>query len=159
MYLIQVYHDVVFWTSTAHNILQHQCEEQPSVPWHVQVVWIVLVPVLNRCHHLVIIGADYLQVLDTKTKSWGKSPIWNKTWWTITAHTLKTIGYRNNPICNPAPGLIWIEPTLGGFIWTGYQFVQYWVKVFVLSCWVEILRKNEWLALNTIRAQDPKLPV
>lgn len=62
-HLIEVYHDVALWSSTAHNTLQHQGEEQPSGLRHVQVVGVVLVPVLNRCHHLVIICADYLQVL------------------------------------------------------------------------------------------------
>lgn len=62
-YLIEVYHDVSLWSSAAHSVLQHQCEEQPSGLRHVQVVRVVLVPVLNRCHHLVVIGANYLQVL------------------------------------------------------------------------------------------------
>ena len=63
-YLIQVYHDVALRSSTAHNVLQHQGEEQPSGLRHVQVVGVILVPVLNRCHHLVVICADYLQVLN-----------------------------------------------------------------------------------------------
>lgn len=68
-YLIEVYHDIALRASAAHNILQRQCEEQPPGLRHVQVVGIILVPVLNRCHHLVIICADYLQVLDMKFKS------------------------------------------------------------------------------------------
>lgn len=65
-YLIQVYHDVALGPSAAHDVLQHQGEEQTSGLRHVQVVGVVLVPVLNRCHHLVIISADNLQVLNTQ---------------------------------------------------------------------------------------------
>lgn len=64
-YLIKVYHDVALRSSAAHDALQHQGEEQPSGLRHVQVVGVILVPVLNRCHHLVIVRADDLQVLNT----------------------------------------------------------------------------------------------
>lgn len=64
VYLIQVDHDVALGSSTAHNVLQHQGEQKSSGLRHVQVVGVILVPVLNRCHHLVIIRADYLQVLN-----------------------------------------------------------------------------------------------
>lgn len=63
-YLIEIDHDVALWSFTAHDILQHQGEEQPSGLGHVQVVGLILMPVLNCCHHLVIICADDLQVLN-----------------------------------------------------------------------------------------------
>lgn len=63
-HLIEIYHDVAFRSSAAHHTLKHQSEEQPPRLRHIQVVGIVLVPVLNRCRHLVIICADYLQVLN-----------------------------------------------------------------------------------------------
>lgn len=59
-HLIEVYHDVALWSSAAHHTLQHQGEEQPPRLRHVQVVGVILVPVLDRCHHLVIVCADYL---------------------------------------------------------------------------------------------------
>lgn len=63
-HLIEVYHDVALGSSAAHNALQHQREEQAPGLGHVQVVGVVLVPVLDGHHHLVIVGADYLQVLN-----------------------------------------------------------------------------------------------
>lgn len=68
-HLIEVYHDVALGSSTAHDTLEHQSEEQPPRLRHVQVVGVILVPVLNRCHHLVIICADYLQVLNKLNSS------------------------------------------------------------------------------------------
>ncbi len=64
-HLIKVYHDVALRSSAAHYALQHKGEEQPSGLGHVQVVRVILVPVLNCCHHLVIVCADYLQILST----------------------------------------------------------------------------------------------
>lgn len=63
-HLIEVYHDVALGSSAAHNALQHQREEQAPGLGHVKVVGVVLVPVLDGHDHLVIVRADYLQVLN-----------------------------------------------------------------------------------------------
>lgn len=63
-YLVEVNHDVAFGSSAAHHALQHQSEEEPPGLRHVEVIGVVLVPVLNGRHHLVIISADYLEVLN-----------------------------------------------------------------------------------------------
>ena len=63
-YLVEVYHDVALRSTTADHILQHQGEKQPSLLRRVQIVRVVLVPVLDSCHNLVVIRADYLQVLE-----------------------------------------------------------------------------------------------
>lgn len=63
-HLVEVDHDVAFGAPTAHHALQHQSEEEPPGLGHVEVIGIVLVPVLNGCHHLVVISADYLEVLN-----------------------------------------------------------------------------------------------
>lgn len=63
-HLVEVYHDVALGSAAAHDALQHQSEEQAPGFGHVQVVGVVLVPVLDGHHHLVVIRADYLQVLD-----------------------------------------------------------------------------------------------
>lgn len=72
-YFVEVYHDVALRPAAAHNVLQHQGEEQPSGLGHVQVVGVILVPVLNRRHHLVIICADYLQILKIENSFVGVS--------------------------------------------------------------------------------------
>lgn len=63
-HLVEVYHDVALGSAAAHNALQHQGEEQAPGLGHVQVVGVVLVPVLDGHHHLVVVRADDLQVLD-----------------------------------------------------------------------------------------------
>lgn len=63
-HLVEVYHDVALGSTAAHHAVQHQREEQAPGFGHVQVVGVVLVPVLDGHHHLVVICADYLQVLD-----------------------------------------------------------------------------------------------
>lgn len=63
-HLVEVYHDVALGSATAHDALQHQSEEQAPGLGHVQVVGVVLVPVLDGHHHLVVVRADNLQVLD-----------------------------------------------------------------------------------------------
>lgn len=62
-HLVEVYHDVALGSAAAHNALEHQAEEEAPGLGHVQVVGVVLVPVLDGHHHLVVVGADYLQVL------------------------------------------------------------------------------------------------
>lgn len=63
-HLVEVYHDVALGSAAAHDALQHQGEEQAPGLGHVQVVGVVLVPVLDGHHHLVVVRADDLQVLD-----------------------------------------------------------------------------------------------
>lgn len=63
-HLVEVDHDVAFGSSTAHHALQHQSKEEPPGLGHVEVIGVVLVPVLNGRHHLVVISADYLEVLN-----------------------------------------------------------------------------------------------
>lgn len=76
-HLVQVYHDVALGSAAAHNALQHQREEQAPGLGHVQVVGVVLVPVLDGHHHLVVVCADYLQVLDImKLLSRARAAVW-----------------------------------------------------------------------------------
>lgn len=63
-HLVEVDHDVAFGSPTAHHALQHQSEEEAPGLGHVEVIGVVLVPVLNGCNHLVVIRADYLEVLN-----------------------------------------------------------------------------------------------
>lgn len=63
-HLVEVYHDVALGSAAANDTPQHQREEQAPGFGHVQVVGVVLVPVLDGHHHLVVVCADYLQVLD-----------------------------------------------------------------------------------------------
>lgn len=62
-YLIEVDHDVALRASATLDILQGQSEVDTMGVWDVEVVCVVLVPFLDRCEHLVLIGADDMHVL------------------------------------------------------------------------------------------------
>lgn len=62
-YLIKVYDDIPFQSSTAFHIFQGQGEVNPSGVWDIQVVCVVLVPLLNSCKHLILNCADNMHVL------------------------------------------------------------------------------------------------
>lgn len=69
-YLIEVDHDVALRASAALDILQGQGEVDTTCVWDVEVVRVILVPFLDRCEHLILIGADNMHVLWKDTRSW-----------------------------------------------------------------------------------------
>lgn len=67
-YLIQFNNDVSHQTSAALNVLHGQREVDPACVWDVEVVRVILVPLLDRCKHLVLIGTNDVHVLEEDGK-------------------------------------------------------------------------------------------
>lgn len=78
-YLIEVDHDVALRASAALDILQGQGEVDAPGVWDVEVVGVVLVPFLDGCKHLVLIGADDMHVLN-KTQGREEEELYKLTW-------------------------------------------------------------------------------
>ena len=62
-YLIQFNNDVSHQTSAALDVLHGQGEVDPTCVWDVEVVRVILVPFLDGCEHLVLIGTNDVHVL------------------------------------------------------------------------------------------------
>lgn len=62
-YLIEVNHHIPLQPLTTLDIFQGQGEVHPSGVRDIEIVCVVLVPLLNSCKHLILIGADNVHVL------------------------------------------------------------------------------------------------